>query len=245
MSKKNLPFFAVAFFCFSMVFAQSSNIWRPISESDARAAKVNRNVIPSSYRLFHLDLQSLKNTLSAAPLRGQSSGRSNVIITLPTPAGTFEHFRVIETPIMEAALAAKYPMIKSYAAQGIEDPTAIARFSVTQFGLHSMTLSAQKSTAYIDTYTQDTQNYIVYDRASLNRPANDFECLTPEGAPLKSLENDRRSSENRTFSDTDDKKNYARIDWPNLVPQSMGIFLQEPVQMQKRKPIYRRKWQLP
>jgi hypothetical protein len=70
---------------------------------------------------------------------------------------------------MEPALAIKYPMIKSYAAQGIDDPTAVARFSVTQFGLHSMTLSAQKSTAYIDPYTTDTQNYIVYDRASLNR----------------------------------------------------------------------------
>jgi hypothetical protein len=68
-----------------------------------------------------------------------------VVIELPNAAGQLEHFRVIETPIMEPALAIKYPMIKSYAAQGIDDPTAVARFSVTQFGLHSMTLSAQKA----------------------------------------------------------------------------------------------------
>lgn len=201
--KKNLPFFTLAFFCFSMAFAQSG-LWTPISESDARSAKVNRNVTPTSYRLYRLNLSAMRNTLAAAPLRGQSGARSNVVIELPNATGQLEHFRVIETPIMEPALAIKYPMIKSYAAQGIDDPTAVARFSVTQFGLHSMTLSAQKSTAYIDPYTTDTQSYIVYDRASLNRPVNDFACLTDE-VPLKSLQQDRRS-ENRVLSDADDKK---------------------------------------
>jgi subtilisin-like proprotein convertase family protein len=203
MSNKNLPFFTLAFFCFSMAFAQSG-LWRPISESDARSAKVNRNVIPATYRLYQLNVPAMRNILAAAPMRGQSTGRSNVIIELPTAAGTMEHFRVIETPIMEPALAIKYPMIKSYAAQGVEDPTAIARFSMTQFGLHSMTLSATKSTAFIDPYTTDTQNYIVYERAALTRPANDFECLTDD-VPLKSLQQDRRSGD-RILSDTDDKK---------------------------------------
>ncbi|HOZ73872.1 MAG TPA: zinc-dependent metalloprotease family protein [Flavobacterium sp.] len=201
--KKNLPFFTLAFFCFSMSFAQSG-LWTPIAENDARSAKVNRNVTPTSYRLYRLNLSAMRNTLAAAPLRGQSAARSNVVIELPNAAGQLEHFRVIETPIMEPALAIKYPMIKSYAAQGIDDPTAVARFSVTQFGLHSMTLSAQKSTAYIDPYTTDTQNYIVYDRASLNRLPNDFACLTDE-VPLKSLQEDRRA-QNRLLSDTDDKK---------------------------------------
>lgn len=200
---KNLSFFTLAFFCFSITFAQSG-MWRPINESEARSAKVNRSTIPSTFRLYALNVQAMRNALAAAPVRGQSSGRSNVIIELPNAGGGFDHFRVTETPIMEPALAVKYPMIKSYAAQGIEDPTAIARFSVTQFGLHSMTLSALKSTAFIDPYTVDTQNYIVYDRALLTRPLNDFECLTDDVA-LKSLEGDRRSQD-RTLSDTDDKK---------------------------------------
>src|SRR5262249_876517 len=49
------------------------------------------------------------------------------------------------------------------------------------------------------------QNYIVYDRASLSRPANDFTCLMDDVA-LESLQKDRRSSQNRILSDTDDKK---------------------------------------
>ena len=202
--KKHLLIVAT-FFCFSIAFSQSASPWKAINESEARSAKTNRNVMPSDYHLFNLNVNAFKNSLSAAPIRGIAHGRSNVIIELPDASGQIAHFRVIETPIMEAGLAAKFPMIKSYAAQGIEDPTAVARFSVTQFGLHSMTLSAEKSTVYIDPYTQNGQNYIVYNRASLSRPLNDFECLTDDGMQLKSLENDRKSQD-RLLDDTDDSK---------------------------------------
>ena len=203
--KKNLPLFILAFFSFSMAFSQSQRLWKTVAENDIRSlAKVTRNSQPATYKLLSLDLQAFKTALSGAPVRGQFQGRSQVIIELPNASGKLDHFRVIETPIMEAGLAARYPMIKSYAAQGIEDPTAVARFSVTQFGLHSMTLSADKSTAFIDPYTQNGQNYIVYDKKSLTRLANDFACLTPDKLPLKSLENDRRS-QNRVLN-TDDKK---------------------------------------
>jgi hypothetical protein len=67
--KKNLPFFTLALFCFSMSFAQSG-LWTPIAENDARSAKVNRNVTPTSYRLYRLNLSAMRNTLAAAPLRG-------------------------------------------------------------------------------------------------------------------------------------------------------------------------------
>jgi len=195
----------VVFFSFSTAFSQSKSIWTSISENESRSAvKVSRNVVPSTYKLFSLDLQTLKNTLASVPVRGESHGRSNIIIELPNANGQLEHFRVVETPIMEPVLAAKFPMIKSYAAQGVEDPTAIARFSVTQFGLHSMTLSATKSTAYIDPYTVGEQQYIVYNRASLVRPLNDFACLMDDAVALKSLANDRRSKNGRL--DTDDKK---------------------------------------
>ncbi|MFM7895659.1 MAG: reprolysin-like metallopeptidase, partial [Flavobacterium sp.] len=67
-----------------------------------------------------------------------------------------------------------------------------------------MTLSAGKSTSFIDPYTEDAQNYIVYNRASLIGDGQTFECLTSEGVHLPSLENDRRA--NAFFrADTDDK----------------------------------------
>lgn len=187
------------------VFSQSKSIWKPINETSLSSeAKVKRSSFPRDYELFQLDLNSLKASLVNAPMR-DSKEKSKLIIELPNAEGQIEHFRVMETPCMEPALAAKYPMIKTYAAQGIEDPTAVARFSVTQFGLHSMTLSGEKSTVFIDPFTEDRVNYIVYSKNTLVKNGNNFACLTDQGIDLPSLRDENGKDSNSTLS-TDDKK---------------------------------------
>jgi subtilisin-like proprotein convertase family protein len=186
-------------------FSQSKSIWKPITETELSSeAKVKRSSFPRDFKVFQLDLNSLKQTLQNAPMR-DSKGKSNLIIELPNPEGQIQHFRVVETPCMEPDLAAKYPMIKTYAAQGIEDPTAVARFSVTQFGLHSMTLYGEKNTAFIDPYTEDRTNYIVYAKNTLVKAGNNFACLTDQGINLPSLGDDDSKNANSTLS-TDDSK---------------------------------------
>lgn len=196
---------------FSLLFllttqAQNSSLWRVANESQFKGIqKVNRNSQPNDYKLFNLNVNSFKNSLIGTKSRNASKGTSNTIIELPNAEGVLEHYTVYEMPIMEAGLAAKFPMIKSYAAQGIEDPTAVARFSVTQLGLHSMTLSGDKSTVFIDPYTEDRNTYIVYNKASLTKPLNDFACLTNSDVRLPSLTNDRNSDPNSRLN-TNDKK---------------------------------------
>lgn len=204
--KKNLLFLALVFFSFLNLNAQNKKAWSLTTEEVIRQEpKVKRSSFPERYSIWKLDLTSLKSQLANAPVRGEFKGTSNVIIELPNANGEIEKFSVLETPIMEPELAAKFPMIKSYVGKGIDDPTAMARFSVTQFGLHSMVLSAGKSTAYIDPYTEDRKHYIIYNRASLIGDNQTFECLTDETKHLKSLENDRRGNTNDR-EDTNDKK---------------------------------------
>lgn len=203
--KKNL-LFTVFLFSISLGFSQNKGIWKQTNDEQlASLEKARRNSFPDNYKLYELDFNAFKSLLIGAPVRGVDNSKSKVVIDLPNSEGIFQKFRVIETPIMEKELAEKFPMIKSYAAQGIDDPTAVARFSVTQFGLHNMTLSGGKSTEFLDPYTTGLNYYIAYNKTSLGADSSSFECLTDEGAHLPSLENDRKSSssENR---DTDDKK---------------------------------------
>jgi subtilisin-like proprotein convertase family protein len=177
-------------------FAQNSAaLWHPVKQDAfVASSKVRRNSFPKQAFYYQLDLQKLKSMLVDAPVRGHLIGRSPITIQFPMADGSFERFAVMESPIMHPELAAKYPMIKTYAAQGIDDPTATMRFSITQFGLHTMTLSGKHSTNYIDPYTSDRVNYIVYDKASLAGTPQNFECLLNEEVNLPSLRNDISNS---------------------------------------------------
>lgn len=197
---KKITFLIIALFSLSFGFGQSG--WTKIDEGKvSNLEKVNRSSVPSTYQLFHLDLSIFKQALEGSPVRGAFSGRSQKVIYLPTEEGNLERFYVMETPIMEAELARKYPMIKSYAAQGVDNPLSIARFSVTQLGLHTMTMTPGKSILYIDPYTENRENYIVYTKNALASTPQDFECLTTDEVALPSLENEVLS-----VNATDDSK---------------------------------------
>lgn len=169
--------------------AQTSGdgLWTLTGSKMADGEKTRRSSFPADYQLAQLDLTLLRSMLGNAPAIHSGNGQP-ITLEFPNAQGGFEKFAVYESSIMDPALEAKFPMIKTYAAQGIDDPTATMRFSVTQFGLHSMVLSGQKSTCYIDPYTTDLVTYIIYDRASLGTDPQPFSCLTDDGVSLPSLQ---------------------------------------------------------
>ncbi len=194
-----------AFFITNAIAQSSSDaIWIKIPSKDISGEKVNRNSFPSDYHLFQLDLNLLKSKLVNAPVIFSHTMQPPLVIEFPNSDGTFEKFQVYESSIMEPALEAKFPMIKTYAAQGINDPTATMRFSVTQFGLHTMSISGIKSTNFIDPYTTDLLNYMVYDRNSLGANLQDFECLTDENITLPSLQ--KNNNQTSTVQNINDQK---------------------------------------
>jgi subtilisin-like proprotein convertase family protein len=172
MLKKNL-LILLFFFSFSLV-AQTNN-WQLRNEKELTTlSKVKRANIPKNYKLYSLDLENLKNQLINAPndLSGQSS---NITIAFPNADGEMMNFRIYNSPIMEDGLSEKFSDIKTFLGKGIDDPTATMRFSITAFGLHAMTLSGNSGAIFIDTYTSDLKNYIVYNKSNLEN-TKIFEC---------------------------------------------------------------------
>lgn len=160
-------------------FGQERNFWTPADE--ARATDLFRNrTRPNAFKLFHLNESLFKATLAAAPSeRTVSSAQSGFILTVPNKNGQLEQFRIVEAPVMDPALAAKYPGINSYSGRGITDPTASIRFDVSPQGFHGMILSPKRATEYIDPIDKATNTYIVAARTDLPAPPA-FECLTTE-----------------------------------------------------------------
>jgi len=169
-------------FLFSIgVNAQNSiSAWEIASQGETdQMTKAYRNSSPQEFQLYSLNISSLRAALAQAPQRFTTS--SNVIIDLPTNDGVLQSFRVYEASSFASALQERHPNIRSYMAQGIDDPSAIARFSVSETdGFHAMISSVHYNTVYIDPYTKDNTHYISYSTRTLEPDSRSFECLIQE-----------------------------------------------------------------
>jgi subtilisin-like proprotein convertase family protein len=162
--KKLLLLITILIFVTENSYSQNA-LWRKINGVESTAVKLPRDSSPREYQLFALDFDALKLQLQNAPNRNFTQ-ESSLIIQFPNSEGKLESYTIFEAPVMEAQISAAHTDIKSYVGKGIDDKTATIRFSVTLFGLHTMTLSGNGA-EYIDPYTKDLNNYIVYHKSQL------------------------------------------------------------------------------
>ncbi|MGN6292865.1 MAG: reprolysin-like metallopeptidase [Chitinophagaceae bacterium] len=190
MRKINLTaWLLVGILCFSLTgLAQSG--WKEMNEG-----AIQKNLFaggrykPESYRIFQLDETSLGTSLKQVPARSMvPASLSSFVLTIPNSDGRPERFRAVESPVMEPALAAKYPGIKTYVGQGIDDPSATIHFDFSPRGFHAMVLGADRKTMYIDPVDQEGKYYMVFSRKDVVNYKKEFRCLTKESADNASLD---------------------------------------------------------
>jgi hypothetical protein len=92
--------------------------------------------------------------------------------------GKMANFRVWEYEMMEPALAARFPEIKTFIGYGVDDPFATIRFDYNPyFGFSAQVLSTHGD-VYIDPYAKgDTEHYISYLTKDNHRQSS-FNCNT-------------------------------------------------------------------
>lgn len=155
--------------------AQNSNeFWISIDDAKAKQTeKVLRKIELKTETFFQLNLEALKSALSNV---GTRENIGNTVISFPNSDGKLNRFKVFEASIMAPELQAQYPNMRSYAGQGIDNPTETIRFSITPKGLHAMFLGTAKGTQFIDPYSVEGNIYTVYAKQNLQANNFDFEC---------------------------------------------------------------------
>lgn len=144
---------------------------------------------PKFYRPLRLDTALLEKVLSRAPKeRIEAEFKSGVLLTLPMADGSFMRFRIQESPIMEAALAAQFPKIKTYSGQSLDEPNITTRFDWTPQGLHAIILSTRGTILIQPRSPGDVSNYIAYFQREM--PAGSFACGIHESDPDLALTKD-------------------------------------------------------
>ena len=183
--------FTFALLLNGLVYGQA-NPWSDINETGISAAPQARMIIPSRYRTQHLDLLQLKSHLATAPQEAEFvAGEPGMLLDFPLPDGGYSAFEVWEAPVMDPALSAKYPTIRSYAGRNRQGD--YIRFDVSPTGLHAMILPIQRSkVVFIDPYARGNEvDYICYFKNDLVRPEDKFmDCLVTDDLSALTVETD-------------------------------------------------------
>ena len=154
----------------------ADGIWERIDNSAIAVTSLHMPAA-SPYQAVRLNKDALERQLARAPMEFTGDLRNSpAVLSLPMPDGSFQRFLIEESPVMDAALVAHYPEIKSYRGQGIEDGAATVRFDWTPLGFHAVVLPATGKAINIQPpNARDATTYACYyhERA-------DFKCGVTE-----------------------------------------------------------------
>ena len=149
---------------------QTNGLWRDVAEDSifggdaARSQSAQRDIVPRAYRTVALDsagfLSALTPPRSSAQIRNVLPG---IEVQIPLPDGTTGRYRVTESQVQAPELAAKFPEIKTWQGEGIDDPRESIFMDRTPSGFHVMILSPDKGRIFIDPYSRaDAVHHISY-----------------------------------------------------------------------------------
>ena len=146
---------ALAALVLAAPLAGAQALWTDVSDASLRPAPGARVTTPSAYRLVRLDVPQMAERLDGAPDEG-----AGPTLTVPLPDGTFATVRVTTVPTMAPELQARYPEIRTYAAQG--EGSVSGRLSLTPAGFRGL-LFTPEGTVYLDPYARgDAEHLVVY-----------------------------------------------------------------------------------
>lgn len=180
-------------------YSQQGKYWTVVSQEQATrmgtVSELFKDANPG-ITFVTLDTAGLKAILNTAPQRW--SGAQGVVVAIPNVAGNTEHFRIVEASNFAPELQAQFPEIRSYSGTGIDDPTAHLRISISQKGIQTMVLRADRKSEFIEPYTTNGQVYAVFNSADKRENgALPFSCTTQED---HSLERTAASAAKSAFS---------------------------------------------
>ncbi|MEO8533109.1 MAG: reprolysin-like metallopeptidase [Flavobacterium sp.] len=172
---KKLLLFILIIFCCTSISAQNDGLWQKVSATSVFNRKVTSEDSEKLY--FKLNTAFLKEKLSAATDKKSKSNTSE--ITVPGTNGLLERFTVWESSNFDPELQAKYPDIRAYEGNGIDDKSAKIHFSVSPAGVQSMVLRVDKNTEFIESNPDDKSQYVVFSsKSDLSKSA--LICSTKE-----------------------------------------------------------------
>ena len=174
MKKTPLIFIGIILLC-STLRVHSQEFFKKIDKSKIKTqnfTQFNNKKSPTKYKSLSFKIDDFRDYVGSAS--------KEKVINIPTPDNSYSKFLIKETSNFHPKLAEKYPMIKSYTAQGIDDPNATLSMSDGAGGIHITVSSPDKETYFIDTASKNStgssRKAILYKKNDLPPNENSFSC---------------------------------------------------------------------
>jgi hypothetical protein len=167
---------------FSQNADQSSDgIWRRIGAGSAPQLLSVFGDETQPHSALVLNSQSLDQVLRSAPMEFSGEVKRNVEMSLPFPDGTFQKFRVEESPVSDVPLGSTGFQSHTFEGTGIDDPTATVRFETAFDGFHAVVRTAS-GVFYVDPSkgTAKTEAYFSYFASARSRSKDQLHCEVSE-----------------------------------------------------------------
>ncbi len=131
------------------VFGQEQTLWSSLSPQ-ATETVYPPTLTVAKYHAIRLNTKALASLQTNVPMEtNQANMASNTVLSLPMPNGTFEPFKIVESPILAAQVAAQHPNIKTYAGISTQNPNLTTRITISDMGLHAIVLGGKQGTVYV------------------------------------------------------------------------------------------------
>jgi hypothetical protein len=169
----------IAMMTSTIIWSQSNDLWQKTRSNASTTLKENHQSL-KEFHTFSLNIDALRQSLNGVAKRNNFSVSSNTILSFPNSEGKLERFSIKEASVMHPDLQARFPDIRSYVGQGIDDASSILRFSVSPEGFSGMMLSSNGRNTFIEPINQGSNNYIIFNRKDRINYNNDFECSVSE-----------------------------------------------------------------
>ncbi len=130
---------------------------------------------------FGLNQARIGSILKPAPREFTEQAKSTAtLLTIPFPDGSFERFRVEESPVIEKPLESVGHETYTYKGIGIDDPSATIRFERAFDGFHAMVRSS-RGIFYVDpsstkSTSPDNKTYLSYFASARVNPPRKLHC---------------------------------------------------------------------
>lgn len=164
---------------YSFLFAQDQTNTLPSywSTADEPANLQSLRISPQQYQIYELNVAALTGDLQNCRLRKDVVSTDDLIqLAIPLPDGELERFGFVETPIMESALQAKYPNIRTYTGQGIDDPRKTIKMEMGPRGLQAMIFAPSGNIIISPAYADDLNHYMIFRKKDMSSPDSGFRC---------------------------------------------------------------------